>query len=200
MFCMTSVYNIMNPGSFSAANCTALMGAEAAAKIPDIRLSLDSYIDIMPAIFPRDTKHAARLFSEYSAYLLENDPSDTSADEIMREIDVLPRLYGPPEGMLIMARAGEEVLGCGCWVRKSNDWCEGKRMFVKPCAAGMGIGKAMLANIISSARAAGFQKLRLDTLASLKSAVGLYRSFGFKEIDPYFYADVADTIFMELKL
>ncbi len=42
--------------------------------------------------------------------------------------------------------------------------------------------------------------MRLDTLPSMKSAVSLYRSYGFQEIEPYIYNPIPGALFMEKRL
>lgn len=46
----------------------------------------------------------------------------------------------------------------------------------------------------------GYTAIRLDTLVSLKEAVALYKSLGFKKIAPYYHNPLQDVIFLELDL
>jgi ribosomal protein S18 acetylase RimI-like enzyme len=54
--------------------------------------------------------------------------------------------------------------------------------------------------IIEAARAAGYREMRLDTLASMAGARGLYRALGFVEIGAYHETPIEDTVFMSLSL
>ena len=46
----------------------------------------------------------------------------------------------------------------------------------------------------------GYQRMRLDSIASLKVAATLYRSLGFIDIPPYGHNLLLDPVFMELVL
>lgn len=49
----------------------------------------------------------------------------------------------------------------------------------------MGAGRALVRQSIAEAKSMGLRSLRLESLKALEAAHGLYRSVGFKEIDPY---------------
>jgi ribosomal protein S18 acetylase RimI-like enzyme len=55
-----------------------------------------------------------------------------------------------------------------------------RSMAVVPSARGQGIGKMLLAEIESFARAGGFQRMLLSTTPFLDDAIRLYQRFGFK--------------------
>jgi len=42
--------------------------------------------------------------------------------------------------------------------------------------------------------------MRLDTLGSMKEAIALYESLGFRRIEPYYDNPSGCAVFMELKL
>jgi ribosomal protein S18 acetylase RimI-like enzyme len=55
--------------------------------------------------------------------------------------------------------------------------------------------------LIEEARHIGYARMRLDTLPSkMKEAAIVYRSFGFREIEPYYHNPVAGAVYMELTL
>ena len=62
---------------------------------------------------------------------------------------------------------------------------EVKHLWVQPRARGLGIGRALVAELERRASDAGATHLVLDTNASQREAESLYRSSGFVEIEPY---------------
>jgi ribosomal protein S18 acetylase RimI-like enzyme len=75
-----------------------------------------------------------------------------------------------------------------------------KRLYVTPQVRRLGIGRALAIAVIEQARKIGYTRMRLDTVASMKAARALYKSLGFKEIEPYRYNPLEGATFMELKL
>ena len=60
---------------------------------------------------------------------------------------------------------------------------------------------ATLEQIINEARAIGYKKLRLDTVEPvMRTAVGMYRQLGFREIAPYRANPIEGALYMELRL
>jgi len=144
-----------------------------------------------------DHLHAVRnLFVEYAEYL----GIDLCFQGFQQELDGLPGDYAPPDGQLLLAIDGERAVGCVAIRRLGEGICEMKRLYVQPGYRGKGLGRTLAAAIITEARSIGYGKMRLDSLASLKEAVGLYRSLGFIEIPPYRYNPLPDVIYMELAL
>jgi ribosomal protein S18 acetylase RimI-like enzyme len=75
-----------------------------------------------------------------------------------------------------------------------------KRLYVRPAFRGKGIGGQLAEAVMRAAREIGYAKMQLDTLATLKEAIGLYESLGFVRIEPYYHNPSACAVFMERKL
>lgn len=58
----------------------------------------------------------------------------------------------------------------------------------------------MALRLIEEARSIDYARMRLDTLLSMKEAQALYRSLGFKEIEPDRFNPIEVSEFMELVL
>lgn len=76
------------------------------------------------------------------------------------------------------------ALGCGALRRHPGDTAEVKRMYTRPAARGLGVGRAILGHIEAMARAEGFAKLALETGNNFDAALHIYRSAGFAECGP----------------
>jgi putative acetyltransferase len=101
----------------------------------------------------------------------------------------------------VVARLDGEVVGCGAVVRSPEHWAEVKRMFVSPAARGRKLGRLLLEKLATVAQAGGATVLRLETGIKQPEALGLYRSMGFVEIEPFGdYVPDPLSLFMEKRL
>lgn len=152
---------------------------------------------IVPAQSNEQIAQVRELFTEYAASLgfsLCFQSFDT-------ELAELPGKYAPPAGRLWLAESGGEPAGCVALRRLEDGVCEMKRLYVRPQFRGKGIGRILAEAICKEASAAGYEKIRLDTVEPMmQSAVELYRRMGFREIAPYCSNPIAGALYMELQL
>ena len=125
---------------------------------------------------------------------------DLSFQDIDRELTNFPSMYGPPNGLFLLAwHRGE--LGGGVGLRMlETGICEMKRLFVYDPFKRKGVGCSLCTAIIKEAMNMGYDKMRLDTLGRMKAAKRLYKNLGFREIEPYRFNPDPTTKYMELSL
>jgi len=161
-----------------------------------IRRPLAPRYTIADAAPPSRLDAARTLFREYADGL----GVDLGFQGFDEELATLPGRYSPPDGRLFVALDGASVVGCIALRRFDPSTGELKRLYVRPAARGHGIGGALASKAIEAAREIGYRRLVLDTLAQMAEARDLYRSFGFREIAPYYANPLPGTTYMELEL
>jgi len=154
-------------------------------------------IELMRATLPEHIEQVRILFLEYGSSL-GFSLCFQSFDEEMKD---LPGAYGPPSGVLLLARCSDHAAGCIALRKLGTGICEMKRLYVRPDDRGRGLGRMLVERLIAEARALGYELMRLDTIESaMKDAVELYRRMGFKEIAPYSKVPIESALWMELLL
>jgi putative acetyltransferase len=154
-------------------------------------------IDLIPATLPEHIEQVRALFLEYRQSL-GFSLCFQSFDE---ELKNLPGAYAPPSGRLLLARSGGHAAGCIALRKLDAGICEMKRLYVRPDFRGLGLGRMLVERLIAEARAIGYERMRLDTVASaMQDAIALYRRTGFQEIAPYSNIPIEGALWMELLL
>lgn len=133
-----------------------------------------------------------QLFQEYQSSL----GFQLDFQNFQQELQDLPGAYAPPRGHIIL----ESGAGCVALRPLDDTTCEMKRLYVRPDQRGTGLGRRLAQQIIEKARQLGYQRMVLDTLDTMESALTLYRSLGFEETEAYCYNPFPNAVFMELRL
>ena len=121
--------------------------------------------------------------------------------------------FFPPAGRFYVVRQAGAFVGVGCLKRLAPTVAEIQRMYVQPSVRGLGAGRLLVERLLTDAREMQFRTVRLESLRVLSAAHALYRSVGFREIEPYNESSMTDyqapnaldtyhssAIFMELTL
>ena len=151
---------------------------------------------IVKASLPEHFTHARRLFEDYQRWL----GIDLCFQNFSQELNALAEMYGPPAGALLLARIGEDYVGCVGLRNLGERRAEMKRMYVVESSRGRGVGFALAEACITSARSLGYEAIRLDTVPRLKAALAIYRKLGFVETPAYRHNPDPGAIFLELSL
>ena len=139
---------------------------------------------------------ARRLFEEYAASLT----FDLGFQGWSEELRTLPGAYAPPGGVLLLAEEGESTLGCVALRPMSDEVAEMKRLYLRPEGRGRGLGLALAQAVLGEARLIGYRRVRLDTVPGMEAAQAIYRTLGFRAIEPYRENPIAGAAFLEIEL
>lgn len=167
-------------------------------------------------IRPVETEHDLDIFRtlvrEYAAFI----SFDLSFQHFDDELAALPGKYAPKSGgaMLLGFVQSEPtqneptqnelpMMPAGCVAMRDlgEGICEMKRLFVRPEAQGLAIGKLLSQELMRLAKDMGYRAMRLDTRReAMPHAFGLYTSLGFYEIPAYNENPYSDICYMECRL
>ena len=141
-------------------------------------------------------KKAKELFQEYAATL----GFDLCFQNFDQELHDFPSQYSPPMGRLFLALSKNRPVGCVGLRFFKQGICEMKRLYVKSDFRGTKAGRLLAESAIKAGKGIGYEVMRLDTLPSMESANSLYKSLGFRRIEPYRHNPIKGAIYLELGL
>ena len=136
------------------------------------------------------------MFEEYAQAL----SIDLCFQGFAQELASLPEMYGPPSGALLLAEIDAVPAGCVAVRNLDPATCELKRLYVRPQHRGHNLGRRLAETALETARALGYQRIRLDTLPEMQPAQRLYQSLGFRDIPAYYGNPIAGQRFLEAPL
>ena len=129
-----------------------------------------------------DHPDAARLIEEVQAeYVRRYGGKDSTP--------VDPADFAPPRGLFLVGYVDDVPVACGGWRAQDGDEpmfrdgdAEIKRMYVAPLARGLGLARALLAELENTAVLAGRRRMVLETGHAQPEALALYRSADYTDI------------------
>src|ERR1019366_344702 len=118
-----------------------------------------------------------------------------------KEAARLPHSYLEQGGGCLMAWVGREPAGFVAWrtlpPSVAPDAWEMKRLWVRPIARGLGLGRGLTQAVLDRAKASARKAIYLDTApASMAAAQRIYRELGFTDCAPYNDNPVEDLAYM----
>jgi len=152
---------------------------------------------IRPAETEADVAAARMLFREY----VDELDFDLDFQDFEAEMAALPDPYAHPHGCILLAEGDGTPVGVVALKPLDEDGvCEMKRLYVRPAHRRQGLGRALGEAVLDAARTLGYDVMRLDTVASMTAARGLYRALGFEQRPPYYDNPLDDVVYMERRL
>lgn len=101
------------------------------------------------------------------------------------EVDDMFGSYSADRAAFFIAERNGEVLG-GAGVAHlegaKDDVCELRKMYVRPQARGLGLGRRLLDACLTSARELAYTTCYLETLEHMHAARRLYEAYGFQPL------------------
>lgn len=111
------------------------------------------------------------------------------------EIAALPGKYAAPRGLLLLAWRDGRAVGCAAFREIDATTCEMKRVYVRPEARGLNVGRQLVERLLHDAKAAGYARMCLDVLPEFVAARKLYASLGFAPAPPVAFNPVPGAEF-----
>jgi putative acetyltransferase len=153
-------------------------------------------VTITRAARPDEVEQVRGLFVEYADSL----GVDLCFQNFAEELAGLPGNYTPPLGNLWLAMVDAHPAGCVAVRPLEPSTAELKRLYVRPAYRGLKLGRQLTETALAFARAAGYLRIRLDTLPSMTAAQALYRALGFAMIEPYCANPICGATYWEKQL
>lgn len=100
--------------------------------------------------------------------------------------DALFELFQTPRSCYFVAEDENGILGGGGLFPTEglpDGTCELVKMYLRPEARGLGLGRMLIEKCIEAAREKGFNRLYLETMPELKNALVAYERLGFRYLD-----------------
>lgn len=159
-----------------------------ATELPSLQLSIEEITADSPA---GDVDAARELLLEYGRFVVAQPGAARFCfGSLEKEAARLPLSYLEQGGGSLLARRAGEPVGFVAWrtvpETVAPDAWELKRLWVRPAARGMRLGRALTLAVIDRAVAAGRKAIYLDTApAAMGAAHRLYLELGFEPCAPY---------------
>lgn len=135
---------------------------------------------IIRNILPADNSSLAKVIRDTMAEFGVNRPNTVYDDPTT---DHLYELFQKKGAAYNVAEInGVIVGGAGIYPTDglAEDTCELVKMYLKPEARGMGLGRSLIEKCVSQARASGYKNIYLESMPELKKALSVYAKFGFE--------------------
>ncbi len=165
--------------------------------------------DVRDADLPKDIAALESLWLEYGTWACDQLEThygfrESASEVVEHDIATIER-FRAPEGGLLLAFVDDAAVGTVCMQRIGADVAELKRMYVRPAFRQIGLGRALVIELIALTERSGYRRIRLDSPGFMTDAHRLYRASGFVDIGPYPGSEIPEIywphwLFMERTL
>jgi putative acetyltransferase len=127
-----------------------------------------------------DNEALARVVRDTMAEFGVNRPGTVYFDPTT---DHLYELFQQPRCIYYVAELNNTIVG-GAGIYPSDglppNVCELVKMYLRPAARGIGLGRDLISKCIEFAKSAGYKQIYLETMPELTQALKVYEKFGWK--------------------
>jgi putative acetyltransferase len=171
---------------------------------------VNAAVRIVEAESDAEFRAAARLMREFLSWVRERYADSPQmvdayfgASKWEKDLAALDAEYTAPNGVILLAFHEDKLAGCVAMRKIESHICEMKRLYVRGEFQQFGIGRRLCKQLLQYAKDRGFRDMRLETGDQQHEAQTLYRSLGFRKIEPYYqHPPVLQprVIFMEARI
>lgn len=163
---------------------------------------------VHPVDWPTEIDAVRPLFAAYRRWLAEHRDSAPEAYPRVSEglalvdglLASLPGPYAPPRGDVLLWKVAGRIVACGALRELAPHVGEIRRIAVDAPYRGKPFGAIFVRALVDRARTLGFDRLRVDTLASMSAAIEFYQEAGFRPIPAFWAHPAAGARFFERAL
>jgi ribosomal protein S18 acetylase RimI-like enzyme len=98
------------------------------------------------------------------------------------DLDDIAAAYPPETSLVLVVEEDGALIGAGCLTEDDPSTGRLVRMSVAASARGKGIGRRLVADLETAARARGYTRIVCETTETWVDATGLYLATGFSEV------------------
>jgi putative acetyltransferase len=135
-------------------------------------------------IQPSDNAEMASIIRRSLEEFGANRPGTVYFDESTDHLYTL--FQEQPKSAYFVAVKNNQILGGAGYYPTEGlpaDTCELVKMYLKPAARGLGLGRKLIQQCLTEARKTGYAFIYLETMPELNKAIRVYEKFGFSYLD-----------------
>lgn len=131
------------------------------------------------------------IYSILNEYGLKEDEDKTDSD-----LNNIQKSYTDNNGFFGKILLNNTIVGTIGLFKLDDVTCELRKMYLLKEHRGKGLGKILMDTIIQKAKEKNYKKIELETASVLQEAIGLYKKYGFREIEKSNLANRCDKAFI----